>query len=337
MLRERDKVKIKVDAIRMGVKKAAGGCGSCAEQYFRLAEQSGATGAEIEAALRDEGEKGRKYLTRREVLKGLAIGVAGTAAVASGLVPLEAAATVNSFGVDTNTVNCCSMPYTFYIGRFGGELTSSTSGFNVTAARQAGIYYSYIYWDIGGPVGQSNPYSWGYNQANAAISSWYHNPNAPYAYGWTIFGDIEPGNGGWGTNQGNNQQVLQGWIDAIVQYNTNTGTQFVPGVYISPANWNSYFGSSFRTSGSFALWVTGCYTCSISCPPADPYCSGTTSQVENRWNSSIVQTVFGGSFVQVWQYWIGTCAYGGDWDYSLQTCYKTIPAESSTNAYVSNC
>jgi hypothetical protein len=46
------------------------------------------------------------------------------------------------------------------------------------------------------------------------------------------------------------------------------------------------------------------------------------------------QTVLGGSKAVVWQYWVGGCAYGGDWDYSNQTCAQYINAVSSGSTYV---
>jgi hypothetical protein len=318
----------------MGIKKAAAGCDGCANSYFNLARRSGANDDEIEAALMDNRNSALEgYLSRRQVLKGIALAAVGTAASVEGLLPLDAAAVSNSFGVDTNTVNCCGMPYSFYIGRFGYQLTQTTSGFNVNAARQAGSYYSYEYWDLGGPNwpgAGSNPYAWGAQQADAAVNSWTNNPNALLVDGLTIFADVEPGEA-WDnpTNQGNNQQVLQGWIDQI----RNRGP-FIPGLYISPGNWNAYFGSGFRTSGAVALWATSCRTCSISCPPASPNCSGTPGQVQTMWSNPVSNLVLGGSQVAVWQYWIGGCAYGGDWDYSNQSCHHQIAAVSSTSTYV---
>src|SRR5256885_21303 len=112
--------KIREDALRMGVKKLTIGCDRCADSYFELARQNGATENDIQAALQRHGTAGlNRYLNRREMLKGLAMTAAGTAALAGGLLPLSAAAASNTFGIDTNTTNCCGMPMSFYIGRFG--------------------------------------------------------------------------------------------------------------------------------------------------------------------------------------------------------------------------
>jgi len=336
----------------MGVKKA-GTCDGCANSYFELARANGATDDDIALALTQSSNSAIDgYLSRRQVLRGIAAGVAGSAAIASGLIPLEAAATSNYYGVDTNTVNCCSMPYSFYIGRFGGALASNTNAFSVTAAKQTGNKYkAHIYWDLDGPnwPGAGNdPYLWGVNQANAAISSWYNNPNAPYAWGNTIFADVEPTEG-WDspTNQGPNQQVLQGWIDTI-----NSNTMFQAGLYTSPNSWNSYFGSGFEPAKArgLVLWLTGCRTCSISCAPQYNGCGGTVSQVDSLFANPVSRTVLGGSQVVVWQYWIGCCGYpgcvpgsrctgcnAGDWDVSPQSGYVVFNPVSSGSTEIVSC
>jgi hypothetical protein len=329
MMRKKDPADIRRDALRMGVQKAASDCYSCANSYFDLARENGATEAEIETAL--QRQFGVEYLTRRQALKHIAAGAASIAAVGAGLVPLEAAAAVNSFGTDTNTANCCGrLGPNFYIGRFGGETTSSTSNFNTTAARQTpGTEYNYMYWDLaslGWPGSGSNAYAWGQTQANAAVNAWYNNPNALLVLGNTIFADIEPGQY-WGSNgQTTNRQVLQGWLDAIVSQS------FIPGVYITPGNWNSYLGSGYRPTRAFALWLTGCHTCSISCNPCNS-CTGVAAQVESYW-STVGQTVLGGSKAVVWQYWVDPPCGCGDWDYSNQSCYLNIVAVSSGSTYV---
>lgn len=328
MIRQKDPVAIRRDALRVGVQKAASDCYSCANSYFDLARENGATEEEIETALKRRF--GAEYLTRRQALKRIAVGAASVAAVGAGLVPLEAAA-VNSFGIDTNTVNCCGrIGPNFYIGRFGGETTSSTSGFDTTAAHQTPSYfYNYAYWNLAGmgwPGSGTDPYAWGQKQADAANSAWYNNPNAGLVYGITIFADIEGGQG-WTSDQESNRDVLEGWLDRMVYH------AFVPGVYISPGNWDSYFGSGYRAPRAFALWITSCHTCSISCQPGNPNCTGVAAQVENLW-STVGRTVLGGSAAVVWQYWVGGCAYGGDWDYSNQSCHSQINAVSDSSTYV---
>ncbi|MDQ6877697.1 MAG: hypothetical protein M3082_08355 [Candidatus Dormibacteraeota bacterium] len=339
-MRERSSESIRRDAIRTGVQKVVAGCDSCAHGYFDLARTHGATEDEIRTAITKQlGLGAAHFISRRAVLKGIAAGVATGAAVGAGLLPLEAAASSNSYGVDTNTTNCCSMPYTFYIGRFGYQLTQTTSGFNVTAARQCpSKYYAYEYWDLGGPNYPGAPtdmHQWGVNQANAAVSSWYTNPNAPYAYGRTIFADIEA-NEWWDnpTDQAKNREVLRGWIDGVLLYNPYI---WVPGLYISAGNWVSYFGSGYSTTNNFALWLTSCQTCSIGCAPANPHCGGTVSQVDSLYANTVSKTVLGGNPVAVWQYWIGGCAYGGDWDVSSQSCNTYISAYSGSGYVCPGC
>src|SRR5690348_4131460 len=200
MLRSRSRAVIRRDAVRMGIAKAEKGCESCAAHYFELARSHGATEEEIRRALAASvGEQRAHDITRRTLLKGMAAGAATTAALASGLLPIEVAATSNYYGVDTNTVNCCGMPNNYYLGRTGYQTTMDASAFSTTAANQVKNTYGnynrvHEYWDLGGPNhpnAGSNKYQWGVSQANAAINAWYHSSVAAYFYGQNIFGDIE--------------------------------------------------------------------------------------------------------------------------------------------------
>ena len=350
-MRKKEAAQIRADALKMGVKKI-GSCDGCANAYFDLARANGATEDEIQRVIARQGSPLEMDLSRRQLLKGIAAGVAGSAAVAGGIIPLEAAATSNYYGVDTNTVNCCSMPYSFYIGRFGGQLSQNTNAFSVTAARQTGsVYRVHEYWDLGGPnwPGSGNDkYLWGSSQASAAMNAWSTNPNANLVWGRTIFADVEA-NEAWDNpiNQSNNQDVLQGWID-----NVNSNPPFQAGLYISPGNWNSYFGSGYvpGKARGLTLWLTGCKTCSISCAPQYNGCGGTVSQVDSTFANTVSRTVLGGSQVVIWQYWIGCCGYpgcvpgsnctgcnAGDWDVSPQSGYKTFNPVSSGSTEVISC
>lgn len=64
----------------MAIKKGASGCLSCADGYFKLARDNGATESQIKAAVKATAESALGLLTRRQMLKLSAAG-AGALAV----------------------------------------------------------------------------------------------------------------------------------------------------------------------------------------------------------------------------------------------------------------
>ncbi|GAC1300908.1 MAG: hypothetical protein NVSMB27_41270 [Ktedonobacteraceae bacterium] len=317
MVRQRDSVLIRRDAIHMAIKKAEAGCVSCARGYLELAKQHGASEEEFRLAISNASEAIEKGMSRRSLLK-LALGVAaGLTASMLGLLPGKAEADGSYWGTDTNSASCCGLPQNFYLGRLGyGTNTGDTQDFNTAAANAAGNNGTYAYWDVEGPDASPNadPYSWGLQQGQTAAGEWSNNPNANYVGGSTIFGDVESGNPGWGSgDQSRNQAVLQGFLDGI--QNGSNGTPLTPGIYITPSNWQTFFGAGYATNQNFVLWITGCQTCVVSCRPCDS-CTETPAQVQNLL-STISQNSLGGSGVVVWQYWIGECGCG-DFDVATQ-------------------
>ena len=134
----------------------------------------------------------------------------------------------------------------------------------------------------------TSAYDWGIAQGNALASFWDDGDSASYIAGSTVFGDVEPGFGGWTAgNYTNNASVLNGFLYAIV--NNDLGYTLGPGVYISPANISSLFGSS-TFSYHFVYWVTGEQTCA-PCSPCSTGCN-TITDVENRWSSTIKHACF---------------------------------------------
>ncbi len=90
MLRQRSPARVRADAIRMGVRKLRAGCTSCADGYFKLAMDNGASEAEVQAALaREKRRDPHNDLSRRQVLKTAGATVAGlaTSLVAGGFLP----------------------------------------------------------------------------------------------------------------------------------------------------------------------------------------------------------------------------------------------------------
>lgn len=98
MTRKRDPLEVRDDALWMGAHKLGGGCIECAEGYFTLARQNGATEQDIQMARLGGSDYSR--LTRRAVLKTAAAAATGFAAsVAAGsLLPAAARAAITSAG-----------------------------------------------------------------------------------------------------------------------------------------------------------------------------------------------------------------------------------------------
>lgn len=322
MPRERSSKQVRVDAIKMGVRKAQSGCLECMEGYFELAKQYGATDNEIQLALEKATGTMGKGLSRREVIK---IAVASSLALATvGMLTNTAQAYSYYWGTDSNSGNCCSMPYNLYIGRmgYGNEQNGDPSFFNRSAAQQAGFDNTYGFWGIQGPglaPSGMSPYAWGQRQATNAHNAWLAGPNASYIGGYTVFGDVEPEMGGWTVNgnYSNQQQLINGFLYQL--YSLMPGNP-APGLYISSSNWKSLLGTGFVPNLSFVLWLAGC-ACSV-CGPCSS-CNTLTS-VENYWQSTIQYVAMGNMAPALWQYWIdnGTgkapCYTCGDFNVAVQ-------------------
>ncbi len=199
MSRRRNPNQIRVDAVKMAIQKAKAGCLTCGQDYLSLAKQHGATDEEVQLAISTAAETIENEISRRDLLKMAAAAAAGIALATVGPTPQEAEAFTTYYGTDSNTQSCCGVPQNFYVGRFGYGTTGSAQYFNTSAANAAGYNNTYEYWGVQGPGSApgTDPWTWGSQQAAAARYQYTHNANAGYAGGLTIFGDIEPGFGGW--------------------------------------------------------------------------------------------------------------------------------------------
>lgn len=117
-----------------------------------------------------------------------------------------------------------SLPQDFYIFSGGSDAGSGGSGlFDITAAKNAGISSTFIYWSVSGSGkrGTNSAYDWGVAQADAALNAWYNDSTwASYVGGTMIFAEIIPSKSpdGWtGMNSSvaGNEDVLNGWLDTI--------------------------------------------------------------------------------------------------------------------------
>ncbi len=318
MLHQRNSVQVRTDALKMALKKAKAGCYSCAQSYFDLARQHGATEQEISHAIDKAAETGEQGISRRDLLK-LAIAVVAGVALGTELLPRSTEAASYFWGTDSESVTCSSIPQDFYIGRFGYGMTGSTAFFNTSAATTAGKDSTYIYWGLEGPDVKpkgTTPHDWGVKQARVAIYQWSNNPNAPFVGGTTVFADIEPEFGGWRGGARyyyNNQQVVQGFLNTVA-----SDSSLHPGIYITINNWGAYFSTAFSPTQAFVLWISGCRTCSSRiCAPGSKSCSSTLVDVEAL-VPAVMSTTLGGSQAVVWQYWISERG-GGDFNVAVQS------------------
>lgn len=337
MLLQRDSEKIRRDAIATGIKKAKNQCLSCADGYFELAREHGATEEEIKLALEEAAQRRGQNLSRRDLIKVLA--ASGITLATAGLLTGTAHADQfgDWYGTDSNTRSLTSggLQQDFYIGRMGQALDFDTNSyaFNRAAAadtkpRQGGANtHSFGYWAVHGPQSGNKPsnltnYQWGAAQADKAYDAWWHCPNQDLIGGATIFGQVEPETAGWISGViNNNRDVVNGFMDelfTIVPENT------WPGLYITPNNWQNILEPdfhSFRTNTNFVLWMSGLDTCgSDICAP----CAACATQptVHNRFQNFLNNGVNLGSMVPVvWQYWISggyPCGSCGDFDVTRQ-------------------
>lgn len=349
-LRTRDSDKIRVGALSMATKKINSGCSSCGDAYLHLALRHGATDDDIATAR----ARPRLYVPeRRDGLGALAMGAATVAPPAAPplnddrvaqkleqlLHPKPPRKRVGDpFGVDGSTSQSSGtqlgMPLNFYIGELGCS-TSMSCGpcggpcFRTDSANYVGVQYTYGYWGLEGPdttdKGGLSDYAWGQAQADAFMNAYWNGPYWSYVYGQTFFADIEAGFGGWTNyNYTPNASVLDGFINKIQYWGHYYRLTFNTGVYININDINGpnkyYFSSSYVTVRPVVFWVTGDQTC-VPCAPCATNCN-TLTDVQNRWSSTIQHACFAGNGAQLWQYWVGSCGCGGDFDYTPQGAYN---------------
>lgn len=334
MFQTRSSDAIRRDAIRMGIKKARGGCTGCAETYFELAQKHGASEQEIQQALEEATQSRGKHMNRRDLVKILAAGMVAftTADILHGQAHADQYG--DWYGSDSNSVSD-PIQQDFYIGRTGQALAPDTNpyAFNTTAARNASSGRTFSYWAIHGPTSYIRPggysdYGWGVAQGDAAFQAL---SSLSYGYligGQTIFGQVEPETAGW--DNGNitpNRDVVNGFLNQVYAI---TAAGVWPGLYITPDNWKNLLEpdfSSFRTNTDFVLWLAGLDTCgSDICGPCTPNCA-TQPTVHNRFQWFLNNGVNLGSMVPVvWQYWIANCPGGcGDADVTRQNTSNFSP------------
>ncbi|MBA2393117.1 MAG: hypothetical protein H0V70_10275 [Ktedonobacteraceae bacterium] len=337
MIQPRNPEKIRVDAIQMGIKKAQGNCQQCAESYFELARKHGATEEQIQQALEDAAQMKGRHLNRRDLIKVLAASVVALGTAGVTLKDAHADQFGDWYGTDSNTLSAYGMQQDFYIGRMGQALRNDQSpffAFDVAAANTAGTQRTFGYWAVHGPTSGARPagysdYGWGSAQADAAWRSWGSGPLAPYIYGYTVFGQVEPQTAGWDAgNYGPNRDVVNGFLARLYIITPSTPAVW-PGIYITPNNWSQLldpnFSQNFNTPTHFVLWLSGVDTCgSDLCPPCGN-CTTTQPTVHARFQRILNSVYLSNMVPVVWQYWIGDCGCNGDYDVTRQNTNNFQP------------
>ncbi|HEY1348390.1 MAG TPA: hypothetical protein VGF67_02035 [Ktedonobacteraceae bacterium] len=336
MLKPRTPAQMRQDALSMGIKKARKGCAACAERYFDLARRYGTSEQEILLALQEATHTRTPGLGRRDLIKYAVAGAGGLITTATAVVSLTrsrpAQAFSSYFGIDSNTTICCQMPLHFYAGRMGYGIYPDTFyyAFRPAMARLVGHTHTFGYWGVQGPgsnPGYTSTYRWGVAQAQAAWNAWNRSfIGASYVGGYTVFGDVEQGFGGWDLHIAQNQAVIAGFLDTLFAL---TPSEVWPGLYVSPEFWNRYLGGNrFVPVTPFVLWICGVYACAV-CGPCDPACASTPADAAMYFSTRVRAITVGGQNAVLWQYWLtnpGCDTSGcGDWSISSQLARALRP------------
>ena len=242
------------------------------------------------------------------------------------------------------------------------------SEFNTIAASQAGFSFTHSFWLVKGPFyywrSGRDYYQYGVDQGNAACTAWHQHVHANLLGGRTIFGDIEGAgidaahrnintDDGWTdhsrtssgapapapeyfditgyTDTAKNQQVLEGFLDAVTNYNG----QLNPGIYTTLDLWTHWFnGSTYDPQRNFVTWLAGGSgngSCP-SCTPCNPACD-TKTPIDNSFNT-VKNTAFAKMKTVIWQYYLspGCSVACGDFNIARQdghTSFNPVSHEIS--------
>ena len=206
------------------------------------------------------------------------------------------------------------MPLEYYVGELGATqhnaacFDENTSAF-VTPA------FTHGYWGVCGPnEGDSDPTTYGRQQAEAAIEAWNSNVSLG---GRTIFADVESGFGGWGApaTKDDNVALVNAFISRIAEEG------FIPGIYINNSDKANWFPSDYKPSVPFVYWVAGGKLAGSMCAPCKEGCD-TLGDTVDAWKADTQYLSFGGMAAVVWQFWLSGMGCGGDFNYSLQSGYS---------------
>lgn len=254
------------------------------------------------------------------------------------------------WAVDTIGDNASNFPQNFYIGRTGvGEFFYYEPGFSPDAANKAGFYYTHTYWCVKGPYYKfragRQPYDYGRDQGLKAGSAWLYYDYSSLFAGKTFFADIEPGTvdddpnsdffGGWHyydyVNIDWNRQVLEGFLDGIVEKGNEYGETFNLGIYTTPGLWQEWFdGQYYDPQRPYVVWLADNGVCEFNCSPCDP-CNTAKSEADIKFNT-VKEVALGKYKTIIWQFYIddAPCTSCADYDIARQNGYNRFTPIKST-------
>jgi hypothetical protein len=227
-----------------------------------------------------------------------------------------------AFGVDSCTTLAAAtaelMPTQFYMAELGAG-AYSLNCVQQDTMNYVGQDFVHGYWGLTGPEGTTDPYAYGVQQAQDAITAWH---NIPGIAGITIFADIEFGFDGWAQQptadqQAQNVKLLNGFLTTIAQ------AQFIPGVYINDNDKTTWFPADYISQVPFVYWVAGGPLSGTMPAPCDPV-GLTLPPVVQSWQTTVQNETFAGQKSEIWQYWLSGSGCSGDFNYTLQTGYHAF-------------
>lgn len=202
----------------------------------------------------------------------------------------------------------------YYMGHIGSETTCASDVDQQSIGAIPTPVRSFQYWTLEGysvSPGAYTPDQWGQVQAENAYNCWLGNIDSRKNLfaGLTLFADVEEGNIGWysdptGSQQTDNQEVIEGFLDVIGYY---TGVS--PGLYegedaveaFNPTtNWAG-LGDPFLP---FVWWLTGLGNCVDISQTGAPGWGGSTAEQNFRSVTATQQCTNGNYAPEIWQYGI---------------------------------
>lgn len=319
-IRLRQPAEVRAKALETAVAKFDEGCTTCAASYLSLAQQHGATLEQVAQA--GIGRRGFLKLAATVLAAGTAVAAADLILprTARAFAPTPMYPDTGFYGVDSCTslahATAASMPLQFYIAEIGAG-AHGLGCLNPMTAAHVGPDYTHGYWGLCGPLSApADAYAYGQQQAVQALQAV---GQLPTVGGHTLFADVEAGFGGWGgrATPAQNAALLDGFLETIA------GAQYIPGVYISHYDRDTWFPASYAPNVPFVYWVAGGLQAGTMCAPCDPSCD-TLTPTRELWSNAVQHETFGGQQVVLWQYWLSDFGCSGDFNFSYQSGYQTF-------------
>ncbi len=241
--------------------------------------------------------------------------------------------TDTSWAVDTKGYNASDFPQNFYIGRTGIGEIYYYDAFLPDAADKAGLWYTHTYWRVKGPYYKHRagrtPRDYGRDQGLKAGSAWYEYDYWYLFGGMTFFADIEHDTDedpnseyfdGWHyydiVNTEWNREVLEGFLDGIVERGNEYGYPFNFGIYTTPELWQLWFdGQYYDPQRPYVVWLADNGVCEFNCSPCD-VCNTAKSEADSKFHD-VKEVKLGNYKTIIWQFFTDDCSGPDCADYDI--------------------